>query len=228
MVRSLRHGLRVVEVRREGPGVVSVICSGRHLDRLAVSGGQFFCWRFLAPGMWWQAHPFSLSALPRPPYLRLTAKAVGDYSASLARLRRGTRVMVEGPYGAFTRHAQRRPRALLIAAGIGVTALRALLEDLPGGLPAGRHPAGQPPAKIWCSAARSATWSSASTAGCTSSLGPREQVSMTGQALRRLVPDLHQRDVYVCGPEGFVASVVDLVRYLRVPDEAIHHEAFAL
>jgi NAD(P)H-flavin reductase len=33
----------------------------------------------------------------------------------------------------FTRHAQRRPRLLLIAAGIGVTSVRALLEDLPRG-----------------------------------------------------------------------------------------------
>jgi predicted ferric reductase len=66
IVRSLRHRLEVVEVREEAPGVVSVICEGRRLDRLAVSGGQFFEWRFLAPGMWWQAHPFSLSARPDP------------------------------------------------------------------------------------------------------------------------------------------------------------------
>ena len=133
VVRSLRHRLTVAEVRLEGPGVVSVICTGRRLDRLAVSGGQFFCWRFLTRGMWWQAHPYSLSALPQPPYLRLTVKAVGDHSAALASLRPGTPVAIEGPYGAFTRYAQRRPRALLVAAGIGVTALRSLLEDLPRG-----------------------------------------------------------------------------------------------
>ena len=123
----------VTEVRPEGPGVVSVILTGRDLDRLPVSGGQFMLWRFLTPRMWWQAHPFSLSALPQPPYLRLTVKGVGDFSQSLARLRPGTKVAIEGPYGAFTRYAQRRPKALLIAAGIGVTALRALLEDLPRG-----------------------------------------------------------------------------------------------
>ena len=132
VVRSLRHRLVVTEVRPEGPGVVSVICSGRHLDRLAVAGGQFFSLALPDPRpCWWQSHPYSLSALPQPPYVRLTVKAVGDHSASLAHLRPGTRVMVEGPYGAFTRHAQVRPRALLVAGGIGVTALRSLLEDLP-------------------------------------------------------------------------------------------------
>ncbi|HET9058803.1 MAG TPA: ferric reductase-like transmembrane domain-containing protein, partial [Acidimicrobiales bacterium] len=54
VLRTLRHDLRVVEVRPEVPGVVSVICQGRSLERLHVSGGQFFEWRFLCKGMWWQ------------------------------------------------------------------------------------------------------------------------------------------------------------------------------
>ena len=170
---------------------------------------------------------YSLSALPQPPYVRLTVKAVGDYSASLAALRPGTRVMVEGPYGAFTRHAQVRPRAVLVAAGIGVTALRSLLEDLPrnsapvvllrASRPADlvlgkevaelvRHRGGQLHALV----------------------GHREQAGIDERSLRQLVPDLHHRDVFVCGPEGFVAGIVDLVKRLGVPDEAIHHEAFAL
>ena len=118
----------------EGPGVVSVICSGRHLERLAVSGGQFFQWRFLVRGLWWQAHPYSLSALPRRPYLRVTVKGLGDQSRALARIPHGTRVAIEGPYGLFTDHARRRGRVLLVAAGVGITPIRALLEDLPDGV----------------------------------------------------------------------------------------------
>jgi predicted ferric reductase len=227
VLRSLRFRLAVAEVRPEGPGVVSVICAGRNLDKLAVAGGQFFCWRFLTPGMWWQAHPYSLSALPQPPYLRLTVKGVGDHSSSLAKLRPGTRVAVEGPYGAFTRHAQQRPRALLIGGGIGVTALRALLEDLPrAAAPAVvlrashetdlvlhkeiaelvRHRRGQFHALV----------------------GSRADAALDERSLPQLVPDLHQRDVFVCGPAGFVASITDLAKRLGVPGEAVHHEAFEL
>src|ERR1019366_849260 len=115
IMRSMRHRLEVVEVREEAPGVVTVICRGERLERLAVSGGQFFEWRFLARGMWWQAHPFSLSALPRPPYLRLTVKVVGDFTAAVARLRPGTRIAIEGPYGAFTSPHRERQKAALIA-----------------------------------------------------------------------------------------------------------------
>jgi predicted ferric reductase len=58
IARSLRHRLRVVGIREEAPGVVSVVCSGRRLEKLNIQGGQFFQWRFLARGLWWQAHPY--------------------------------------------------------------------------------------------------------------------------------------------------------------------------
>jgi predicted ferric reductase len=227
VVRSLRHRLEVVEVRGEGPGVVSVICSGRHLDKLPVAGGQFMMWRFLTRGRWWQAHPYSLSALPRPPHVRLTVKAVGDHSASLARLHPGTRVMVEGPYGVFTRHAQMRPRALLVAGGIGVTALRSLLEDLPrNSKPIVLLRASRPEDLVL--GKEVADLVRYRRGQLHPLVGSREQAGIDEQTLRRLVPDLHRRDVFVCGPDGFVASIIDLARRLGVPDEAIHHEAYAL
>ena len=58
--------------------------------------------------------------------------------------------------------------------------------------------------------------------------GSRAQATIDQYSLRRMVPDLTERDVYVCGPEGFVTEIVGLVRWLGVPDEAIHHEAYAL
>ena len=109
----------------------SVVCTGQHLDRLAVSGGQFFQWRFLTTGFWWHAHPYSLSALPRPPYIRVTIKGLGDQSRAVAFLKPGTRIAIEGPYGAFTHHARTSDRVVLIGGGVGITPLRALLEDLP-------------------------------------------------------------------------------------------------
>ena len=227
VVRSLRHRLVVVEVRQEGPGVVSVICSGRHLDRLAIAGGQFFFWRFLTRSMWWQAHPYTLSALPQPPYVRLTVKAAGDHSAAVAGLRPGTKVAVEGPYGAFTRFAQQRPQALLVAAGIGVTALRSLLEDLPRNaapvvLLRGTRPEDLVLRKEVEELVRYRR-------GRVHELvGTREEAVLDERSLPRLVPDLHRRDVYVCGPEGFVTSIVEVAARLGVPAEAIHHEAYAL
>jgi ferredoxin-NADP reductase len=59
-------------------------------------------------------------------------------------------------------------------------------------------------------------------------VGSREQASVDEESLLRLVPDLDQRDIFVCGPEGFVADIVNIATNLGFPDESIHHEAFAL
>jgi ferredoxin-NADP reductase len=217
----------VHEVRQEGPGVVSVICSGRHLDRLAIAGGQFFFWRFLTRSMWWQAHPYTMSALPQPPYVRLTVKAVGDHSAAVARLRPGTRIAVEGPYGAFTKHAQLRPQALLVAAGIGVTALRSLLEDMPrSAAPVVLLRATRPEDLVLHKEV--AELVRYRRGRMHELVGTREEAVLDERTLPRLVPDLNRRDIYVCGPEGFVTSIVEVAARLGVPAEAVHHEAYAL
>ena len=46
--------------------------------------------------------------------------------------RRHARASIEGPYGAFTRLQQATDKTLLIAGGIGVTPIRALLEEVAG------------------------------------------------------------------------------------------------
>ena len=64
--------------------------------------------------------------------MRITVKQLGDHSERwLAGLRPGTRVAIEGPYGAFTHHARHTDRVLLVAAGVGSTPVRAMLDDLP-------------------------------------------------------------------------------------------------
>lgn len=223
--RSLRHQLRVIEVREEAPGVASVICQGRRLDRLAVSGGQFFMWRFLTRGLWWQAHPYSLSALPQPPYIRVTIKELGDQGRAIRRLRPGTRVAIEGPYGAFTHHARTTDRVVLIGAGVGITPLRALLEDLP--------PRTDVQFIVRASHASELIHREevAALVGQRGGrlhelIGSRQRVRFDARVLRRLVPDLAARDVYICGPEQFSAGVVDAALRLGATEAQIHTETF--
>jgi ferredoxin-NADP reductase len=42
-----------------------------------------------------------------------------------------------------------------------------------------------------------------------------------------LAPHLRDRDVYVCGPEGFTSAVTATARAAGVPGDRIHHESFA-
>lgn len=225
LVRSLRFQLRVAEVHREAPGVVSVVCAGRHLDRLRISGGQFFAWRFMTRGLWWQAHPYTVSALPRPPYLRLTVRQIGDHSAAVARLRPGTRVAIEGPYGAVTPDVRSHERVVLVAGGIGITAIRALLEDLPK--------SARPIVVMRAPSAEQLVLRDETSAlvrklnGTLHELvGSRSATGSPRTFLRRLVPDLATRDLYVCGPEGFVHEVVEAAQALGVERHSIHFEVY--
>lgn len=225
LFRTLRHRLEVVEVKRESADAYSVLLQGRRIGRLAVAGGQFFEWRFLARGMWFQAHPFSISALPRPPYVRLTVKAAGDFSSELRYLAPGTRVAIEGPYGAFTAHSRRRHKVVLIAGGIGVTAIRALLEDLPST---------SSPVVVLRARNRDVLALASEVhelvrrrGGQVHELvGSRRDVDL-GRVLGA-IKDLRHRDVYVAGSGTFVQHVVETAMALGVPEASLHHEAFAL
>jgi len=229
---NLRHRLRVSSVVSEAPGVFSIYVSGRDLEQLAVRSGQYFVWRFLTRDGWWRGHPFSISSAPNGAWLRITVKELGDWSAELQRLRVGTRVFVEGPYGILTGARRTRQRVLLIAGGIGITPLRSLLEALPARpgdltllyrvtnerdivfrdelealarirgadvqfLPGRRH---QPPRSV-------------------DPLGP--------DGLSALVPDVRDRDVYLCGPVPMMQHVESSLRRLGLPPRQIHAERFA-
>jgi predicted ferric reductase len=227
LVRSFRHRLEVAEVRPETPGVVSVVCVGKHLDQLPVAGGQFCLWRFLTRDMWWQAHPYSISALPHDGRLRLTVKAVGDHSSAVARLRPGTKVIFEGPYGAFRAPARERDTVLLLAAGIGVTSVRSLLEDLP--------PDSQPTVVLRASQRRELALldeieelTEQRGGRLVTLIGSRRRHTLDAAKLWSLVPDVQIREAYVCGPSGFVADCTAALRDAEVPERAIHHEAYAL
>jgi predicted ferric reductase len=226
--RSLRHQLRVREVREEAPGVVSVICSGRRLDRLAVSGGQFFKWRFLTRELWWHAHPYSLSALPQPPYLRVTIKGLGDQSRAVSALKVGTRVGIEGPYGAFTHHARVRDSVVLVGAGVGITPLRALLEDLPSHVETTMIIRASSPGDIVHRDEMIALVERRGSRGrYYEVIGGREEVHLDANSLRQLAPAIRDSDVYVCGPDGFSKEVMWAAQSLGLRADQIHEEAFA-
>jgi predicted ferric reductase len=226
--RSLRHQVKVVGIHPEGPGTYSILLEGRRLDRLPVAGGQFLQWRFLRRGLWWQAHPYSLSAAPTGRHLRITVKELGDHSRALARLAPGTRVAIEGPYGAFTADARRGDRLLLVGAGVGITPIRALLQELPeDGVDVEVVLRASAPSELVLADEVRAL--AARRGGRVHALaGPRARHPLDAAALARLVPDVAQRDVYLCGPDGFSAAVAAEARRAGVAADRIHHESFSL
>jgi predicted ferric reductase len=231
---SARYAIRVEAVVREVPGISSIYLRGRHLDRLGARAGQFFVWRFRGRRGWTRANPFSVSAAPRPDRLRITVKDVGDGSGAVAALVPGTRVLFEGPYGRFTGDVRRCARITLIACGIGITPIRALLE-------AEHYRPGD--ATLIYRARRSEDFAFqreideiAAIRGVNviflpGSRGPGDSWLPDGHhdrlaSLTRMVPHLASSDVFVCGPERWMESVVATLYDAKVPDNQIYVERF--
>ncbi|MEU9978338.1 ferredoxin reductase family protein [Streptomyces sp. NPDC051014] len=223
--RNHRHRFRVSAVVPESDQVVSVYVTGRDLDELGARAGQFFLWRFLTKDRWWQANPFSLSAAPDGRTLRLTAKAVGDGSAAPRHLKPGTRVFAEGPYGAFTALHRRRTDSLLIAGGVGVTPVRALLEDLDGHAVVIYRVAAERDAVLLGELRDLAVAKGAELHLVT---GPPVPDRLAPRELARLVPDIADRDVFLCGPPPMMNAVLRTLDALGVPKPQIHFERFGL
>jgi len=227
---ALRHRMRVARVDVEGNETVSVYITGRDLHKLEAEAGQFFRWRFLTKSDWWHAHPFSLSAAPNERYLRLTAKGRGGHTASLRRLRPGTAVMAEGPYGSFTARRRTCRKVLFIAGGVGITPLLALIEEMPA----------SPDDLVLLYRAtnesdlvlRDEIESIARVKGVRVFyvLGPRtvSPGALEPDDIRRLVPDVAERNAYVCGPTGLMDKAARSLRALGVRRSRIHREAFEL
>jgi predicted ferric reductase len=228
LVQLVRYRLRVEAVVHEGPGVVSVRIAGRRLERLGAQSGQFFLWRFLDRKRIWSAHPFSLSAAPDGTSLRITVKALGDHSANLAVLKPGTRVLAEGPLGTFTAAARRSEKALLVAGGIGITPVRALLETMDGDLVVVYRALAESDFVLRGELDELAAERGATVLYVAGDHRAEGTGLLSPSHLAELVPDVRERDVYLCGPTGMTAALEPVIRAAGVPRKHLHIERFAL
>ncbi|QNE22656.1 oxidoreductase [Kribbella qitaiheensis] len=236
--RTLRHGITVSSVVRESQDVVTVHLAGRGLHRLPVQAGQFFVFRFLDGPGWSRGNPYSLSAPPRHHRLQITAKDAGDSSRRLAGLRPGTKVLIEGPYGRLTGERRIGRRLAMLACGIGITPLRALLEDLPysPGDAVLVYRARSSPDLVF----REELEQLARDRGTTvhyvlgrritdrKSWLPQEAAQWEdAAALEALVPHLSAYDVFVCGPDPWMDAISAAALEAGLPASQLHQERFS-
>jgi len=226
---AARHHFTVARVQPEAPGIVSVYITGRDLDQIGAEPGQFLRWRFLTRQLGWQSHPYSLSAMPQPDMMRITVKARGDHSDAMARLAPGTRVIAEGPYGAFT-HSLSGRRVLMIAGGVGITPIRAMFASLPRRMPDGItliYRASHPRDVVFRRELDTIAANRRATVHYV--IGSREELGydpLAPEELRRLVPGMHRYEAYVCGPPGMTGTAIASLRDAGIPRRRVHHESF--
>jgi len=225
VVRSLRHNVRVDQIVVEGPGVVSIVMRGRHLDRLNAQGGQFFSWRFITSGQWWISHPYSLSAAPTEHFMRVTVKNLGDASGAVQNIRPGTRVFFEGPYGTFVASKAALGHILLVGGGVGITPLRALLEEFDARKEIDvLYRVGSESELVFKEELDAiAKWRGARVHYL---IGSRKEHPMNAKYIQKIVPAFRDSEVFICGPTGLVETVREAARDVGIPKDRFHNEEF--
>jgi ferredoxin-NADP reductase/DMSO/TMAO reductase YedYZ heme-binding membrane subunit len=227
IARTLRHRLTVKRVITESPGVTSLVLEGNRVEDLGAVGGQFFQWRFWTWHLWWHAHPYSLSALPSGRYLRLTVKDLGRASSRIAKIKVGTKVGIEGPYGNFT--AERlgsRRRVVLVAGGIGITPLRAILEALPAKVPITVVVRASRESDVLFERELVALLDPHPASQLHIVVGHRRQVRFTPADIALMVPDMAASEVFICGPTAWMNMVGRTVATMGTPADRVHQESF--
>lgn len=227
LLRSLARPLRVESVRAEANGVVSLTLGGSNLRRHRAASGQFYYLRDLSPGRWWSNNPFSLSAEPTTSGLRFTIKDRGDASRSFTRIKEGTRVAIEGPYGVCTPDLVGDDKVLLVAGGVGIGPIVSFLEQL--------SPSNQP-VVLYRAHAQAEVAHADELERLAAAHGGRLHILVGARStlkvpdpfaadvLLKTIPDLAERVVVVAGPESMIKAVQRGSRKAGVPAERIHAE----
>lgn len=236
VILSARHRVRVVGIERVGPDAFTVVLAGASMERLGAAGGQFFYWRFLTPRTWWHAHPLSLSAEPANGFARLTVRVAGAGTRRLAEVPVGTRVAFSGPFGLFTGTERAHRRVLMVAAGIGITPIRAVLDTLdaaPGDVTIVVRGSSWSEVYHWDEVR---DWATEHGQRLFASIGPRgggadgwlsaDDVAR-GVTTRSFLGDLRDTDVYICGPDGWADVAERRFRSLGVASADFHRERFS-
>lgn len=228
-----RHRFHVQAVQKEARGVFSIYIAGRNLRDFKAQAGQFAIWRFVDRTRWWQAHPFSISAIPDGHRLRITVKNTGDFSAGVHTLKVGTPVLIEGPFGKFTERPSGR-KVLLIAGGIGITPIRPLAEEMAAD--------GFDVRVLYRAHGRGDLVFKSELDALKEKHGVHLDYLLTddggrkrphdawfrAESLARLVPEIKERVVYICGPTAMAAMIKSSLRTLGVPPDRVRTEAFRL
>ena len=123
------YGYQIVGVQKTGDALAITLSPTK--KSLRAKPGQFGVLRFTGAGKQ-EPHPFSFSKIDDDGALRVTIKALGDFTDSLSKVVEiGQDVRVQGPFGRF-RHSG-KTQEIWVAGGIGITPFLAWAHALEDG-----------------------------------------------------------------------------------------------
>lgn len=235
--KSFRKRLVLSKAVRESTDTMSLYLTGKHLDKIEAVAGQFYFLRVLTGKQWWRPHPFSMSAAPNGEYLRFTIGDRGDDTKMMHRIKPGTKIAIEGPYGLFTEERRTREKVVLIASGIGIPPIRTLAESMAaraGDITVIYRVRDAQDASLLVEMKELCKLRGFPLHVVAGPRGPNDSwLNDDGSnnpdvaRLTIMAPYVSEADVYICGPKIWTTSVIKSVRKAGTPTYSIHAEEFA-
>lgn len=240
VIRSLSGGFTVGAVNSSGNNSTSIEIAGTESGKFFFQSGQFFMVRVMTLKDFWRPHPFSASNSAGEGRLRFTIGNRGDFTERIQKIKPGTKIVLEGPYGVFTEDKRTMAKVTLIAAGIGVAPIRSLATQLatkPGDLTIIYRANSESEAALADELVavskkkghimhlltgprdKSVSWHPLQAAGTKSKA---DYVLLT-----ELAPEIVNSDIYICGPAPWTNSLLGTLSRLSIPKNQIHVEEFA-
>lgn len=195
-------------------------------ERLLFSPGQFIFISFQSKSVESEFHPFSISSSSQDPNLRVSIKALGDFTKSVKNLKIGDLAAIEGPYGKFIHTATANINQIWIAGGIGITPFLSMARSLRSNV------------------YRIDLYYSVKSKSDAAFLEELLKISniynhlrvfpwisdekgrMTGNDVFEGSEGLGNKDIFLCGPPPFMISIRQQLIDLGVPEKNIHWEYF--
>lgn len=193
--------------------------------------GQFIFIRFRYSGdeaITTEAHPFSISSSPKDDFLRINAKALGDYTTSLMQLKPGAIAEIEGAYGRFSYQNYPSQRQIWIAGGIGITPFLSMAHSL------GPN---SPQVDLYYSVKDQNEFVHFDSLAqlvpqlqgfkCTPWITATQGL-LTGQIVATQSGDLTGADIFICGPPPMMTALKQQFRAMGIPKRRLHTEEFRM
>lgn len=228
LVKKLKYAIE--NVRRLNENVIEIEMSPEG-ERLEFSPGQFIFISFYSSEVTSESHPFSISSSPYEKNLKITVKALGDYTSLLQNIKTGSMAEIEGPFGKFFSGNLTDSNQIWIAGGIGITPFLSMARSIKILKP--NHGIDL----YYCVADKNEAvflkeLENIKTENGSFNLIPFyskiRQYRISAEFIKKTSDGLDSKEIFLCGPPPMMAGLKKQFLNLNIPATNIHFEKFNL